>query len=226
MKNKFPVVLGVVGAALGYLDAMLVLGLTGFGNRADPIMSGVLVLAVLAPIGALISLMLGAKLGMAMRGGDSASSLVANSLKSLAVVVSSVAVLGGGYYVYAMTTATPWLNPNAATPLLQFEVRLPAGVALPAARDIQTELQTNLNRMPGELRQLRTENGRQVIAGEVELAFRTANRQLAVNIAGQPPRVYRIGLTDKAPHAPALGAWQTIGDGSEIRYRAKWPGQS
>ena len=35
----------------------------------------------------------------------------------------------------------------------------------------------------------------------------------------------RSHLTDKLPHMPALGPWQPHPDGSEIRYRAKWPGQ-
>jgi hypothetical protein len=33
-----------------------------------------------------------------------------------------------------------------------------------------------------------------------------------------------FGLSAKAPHAAVLGPWLLQGDGSEIRYRAKWPG--
>lgn len=80
--------------------------------------------------------------------------------------------------------------------------------------------------MPGEPPQLRRDSERSVIAGEVELAYRTAKRQLEIKIAGQPDRLYRIGLDANAPHTSALGAWQPNADGSEIRYRAKWPGQS
>jgi len=66
---------------------------------------------------------------------------------------------------------------------------------------------------------------RPVIAGDVELAFRTAHRQLEIKINSQPDRLYRIALSAKAPHASELGPWQPNIDGSEIRYRAKWPGQ-
>jgi len=228
MKSKLPIVLGVIGAVLGFGGTMTVLALAGFGNAADPIMSGLIVLVVIAPLGALAGLVLGAKLGMAMRGG-SAGGLAANSLKALAVVIVLAGGGGGLYYVYDLSTATPWLNPNAATPLLQFEVRLPAGAALPAsARDVKIELQTDKNSMPGELHAVpfRRDGDRPVISGEVELAYRTANRQLELKIAGQPARLYRIGLTDMAPHTPALGPWQPHSDGSEIRYRAKWPGKS
>ena len=95
-----------------------------------------------------------------------------------------------------------------------------------SARDVKIELQTDMNSMPGELKPVpfRRDGERPVIIGAVELAYRTANRHLAVKIAGQPDRVYRIGLTDKAPHTPELGPWQSHTDGSEIRYRAKWPG--
>ena len=228
MKSKLPIVFGVIGAVLGFVGAVAVLGLTGFGNAADPILSGLIVLAAIAPLGALAGLVLGAKIGMAMRGGGGGG-LAANSLKALAIVVVLAGGGGGLYYANDLSTATPWLNPNANSPLLQFEVRLPAGAALPAsARDVKIELQTDKNSMPGELHAVpfRRDGDRPVIIGEVELAYRTANRQLAVAIAGQPERVYRIGLTDMAPHAPALGPWQPHTDGSEIRYRAKWPGKS
>ena len=94
--------------------------------------------------------------------------------------------------------------------------------------DIAVELQTDLNTMPGELRpdQFRSDGEKPVIAGYVELAFRTAYRQLEIRIKGQPDRLYLVGLPAKAPHSPEFGPWQANADGSEIRYRARWPGQS
>jgi len=217
---------GVAGAVTGFVAVLLILEVTNFGNRADPITSGLLALLVLAPAGAIAGLVLGTKL--AMRGRENAGGLVGNSLKALAMVVALCAAAGTAYYAYAVSTATPWLNPNAATPLLVFEVRLPAGSALPnSASEVAVELQTDINTMPGEPRfkLFRRDDDRPVIAGDVELAFRTAHRQLEITIKGQPARVYRIGLTGKAPHASQLGPWQANADGSEIRYRAKWPGR-
>lgn len=228
MKNSLQVAGGVVGAVVGFIATLLILELAGFGNRADPIMSGILALLVIAPLGAIAGLVLGTTLARRLRGGENSGGLLRNSLKALAVVVVLCVAAGTAYYVYAVTTATPWLNPNAATPLLVFEVRLPAGAALPnSARDITIELQTDLNTMPGELQpnQFRRDGDRPVIAGNVELAFRTAHRELGVKINGQPDRLYRIALSAKAPHASELGPWQPNIDGSEIRYRAKWPGQ-
>lgn len=229
LKNSLQVAGGVVGAVTGFVATLLLLELAGFGNRADPIMSGMLALLLFAPCGAIGGLVLGTASARRLRGGESNDSLLRNSLKAFAVLIALCAVAGTFYYVYAVTTATPWLNPNAPNPLLVFEVRLPAGTALPgSARDISAELQTDLNTMPGEMRpdQFRHDNDRAVIAGYVELAFRTAHRQLEIKIKGQPDRLYLIGLPAKAPHSREFGPWQANGDGSEIRYRARWPGQS
>jgi hypothetical protein len=228
VKNSLQVAFGVVGAVIGFVATLLLLELVGFGNRADPIMSGILALLVLAPLGAIAGLVLGTTLARRLRGGENTGGFLRNSLKAFAVVVVLCVAAGTSYYVYAVTTATPWLNPNAANPLLVFEVRLPAGASLPSsARDVTIELRTDLNTMPGELQpdQFRRDSDRPVIAGNVELAFRTAHRELGVKINGQPDRLYRIALSAKAPHASELGPWQPNIDGSEIRYRAKWPGQ-
>jgi hypothetical protein len=229
MTKALPIIGGVIGAIVGFFVTLLLLELVGFGNPADPIMSGLLALVVFAPVGTLAGLVLGTKLAMRIGGAERAGSFAVNSLTALVIVVVLTGGGGGIYAWYAEATAKPWLNPNAPNPLLQFEVRLPAGAVLPAsARAIDVDLRTDLNTMPAELMsgQFRRDGDRPVIVGRVELAFRTANRQLHVKIAGQPDRVYKISLTDKAPHTPDLGPWQRHGDGSEIRYRAKWPGQN
>jgi hypothetical protein len=226
MKNALPIAGGVTGAVTGFVATVLILGFVDFGNRGDPIASSLLVLFVFAPAGAIGGLLLGTKL--AMRWWENSSGFANNSFKAFIALIVLCAAAGTVYYFSALATATPWLNPNAANPLLVFEVRLPAAAALPSsARDIAIELQTDLNTMPGEpsFNQFRHDGDRPVIAGEVELAFRTAHRQLEIKVKGQPGRLYPIGLSSKAPHSSELGPWQPRGDGSEIRYRAKWPGQ-
>ena len=76
-----------------------------------------------------------------------------------------------------------------------------------------------------QLNQFRSDGGRPVIAGDVELAFRTAHRQLELKINGQPDRLYRIGLSGQGAAYIRARAMAANIDGSEIRYRAKWPGQ-
>jgi hypothetical protein len=225
VKNSLQIAGGVVGAVVGFVATPLILELVGFGNRADLITSGLLALFVLAPAGALAGLVLGTKLAMRMRGDENAGSLASNSLKALGVLIVLCAAAGTAYYVYAVTSATPWLNPNAANPILEFEVRLPGTAPPGSVRDIAIELQTDINSMPGEPRfdQFRRDGDRPVIAGDVELAFRTTHRQVEVKVKGQADRLYGIGLSAKAPHASEFGPWQPNIDGSEIRYRAKWP---
>jgi hypothetical protein len=227
MKKVSPIAGGVIGAILGFFAVLIVFGLLGTGIRADAIMSGLLLLLVFAPVGALAGLMIGTKLALRARGQNGAGEFVAGAFKALGVTVLMVAAGGAMTYFYFEQTATPWLNPNAATPELHYEIRLPANAALPASRDVAVELKTDLNTMPGELAsgKFRRDGNQPVIVGQVEMAFRTARRQLAVQIAGQPDRLYPIGLTAKAPHSSELGAWQRLADGSEIRYRAKWPGK-
>ncbi|HKY09911.1 MAG TPA: hypothetical protein VJQ55_16810, partial [Candidatus Binatia bacterium] len=149
-----------------------------------------------------------------------------NVAKSLGIVAVLAALGVGCFWLHTMSTATPWLNPNAANPVLQFEVRLPAGAALPGARDVTAELQTPHNRMPADMKPAlyRRDGERAVVVGEVDLAFRTANRQIEVKVTGQPDRTFYLTLLDKAPHTNELGAWEARGD-SDIRYRAKWPGK-
>ncbi|MCA6117534.1 hypothetical protein J6524_22070 [Bradyrhizobium sp. WSM 1738] len=228
MKNSLQVAGGIVGAVIGFVATLLLLELVGFGNRTDPIMSGMLALLLFAPCGAVGGLLLGTALARQLRGGHNSDGGL-NNPKASAVLIALCAVAGAAYYVYAVTTATPWLNPNAPNPLLVFEIRLPEGAALPnSPRDIAVELQTDLNTMPGEIRPdlFRRDGDKPVIAGHVELAFRTAHRQLQIKIKGQPDRLYLIGLPAKAPHAREFGPWQANRDGSEICYRARWPGQN
>ncbi|MBX9647334.1 MAG: hypothetical protein K2X57_09795, partial [Xanthobacteraceae bacterium] len=52
VKNKLQLFGGVVGAIVGFIAAILLSELLGFGNRADPIASGLLALFGIGPIGA------------------------------------------------------------------------------------------------------------------------------------------------------------------------------
>lgn len=229
MKRSWRIAAGVAGAVAGYVAIFLVFSLLDFGDRADPITSGLLALFIYSPIGAIAGAVLASWL-VTLPGSDANNGSVARtSLKSLGIVALFCVAAAASYLAYAYATATPWLNPNAANPLLVFEVRFPARVKVPtSAQGITIELQTDLNTMPGEVNPAAfyRDGDQPVIAGEVELAFRTSHRQLAVNIQGQPTRIYPIDLTARAPHTPEFGTWRRLNDGSEIRYRAKWPGKT
>jgi NADH:ubiquinone oxidoreductase subunit K len=224
MRSSVRIAIGVFGAVAGLFATLLLIQFFGIGSRTDPIKAGIMALFVYAPAGAIAGIVLALKL--ATFQDEAAGSLARDSLKSLGVVLFLCAAAGLGYYAYAVSTATPWLNPNAANPLLLFELRFPAGTAMPASTQrVVINLQTDLNTMPAEPSRFRRDDDRPVIAGEVELAYRTAQRQLAIEIEGQKARLYRIGLPAKAPHTAEFSAWEVQPDGSEIRYRAKWPGK-
>jgi hypothetical protein len=229
MKSSSRVAIGVVAAMAGYVATFVLLSLVDFGNRADPITSGLLGLLVYSPMGAIAGAVLANWLMGSAGKQTSNGSIASNSLKSLGVL-ALLCITGIGIYIaYAYATATPWLNRNGANPLLVFEVRFPAGAKVPtSAQGIAIELQTDLNTMPGKVNQAAfyRDGDQAVIAGEVELAFRTSHRQLAVDIQGQPSRIYPIDLSARAPHTPEFGTWRRLADGSEIRYRAKWPGKT
>ncbi|WP_339027044.1 hypothetical protein WI604_19740 [Bradyrhizobium symbiodeficiens] len=229
MKNSSRIAVGVAGAVAGYVATFMLFSLLDFGNRADPITSGLLGLFFYSPIGAIAGALLASWLVTRSGEGADNGGVARNSLKSLGVVALLCATAIGIYIAYAYATATPWLNPNASNPLLVFEVRFPAGVTVPTSpQGITIELQTDLNTMPGDVTPagFYRDGDQPVIAGEVELAFRTSHRQLAVTIEGQPSRIYPIDLTARAPHTPEFGTWRRLADGSEIRYRAKWPGKT
>ena len=131
---------------------------------------------------------------------------------------------------YAYTTATPWLNPNGSNSPARVRGSLSgrrngADVTARHHHRIADRPQHHAGRVgPAGFHR---DGDQPVIAGEVELAFRTSHRQLAVNIQGQPePRSIRSDLTAWAPHTPEFGTWRRLADGSEIRYRAKWPGKT
>lgn len=255
-KPPMNILAGVIGAVVGFFAGVSLFAISGLENTADPITSGMMALFFFGPAGATGGVFLFTWLAMRFRKRSepvasresaasdqaaaapvtkqvaatpanipAAGSVVKTGLKAIGVVIVLVAASVGLYIWYAIQTATPWLKPGNV--VLQFELRLPAGAPMPAPHDVEIELQTDLNRMPGKLRDdgVRRDGERVVIAGEVDLAFRTRHRQVEFKIKGQPERRHEIRLADTAPHAPELGPWQPHADGSEIRYRAKWPGQ-
>ena len=128
---------------------------------------------------------------------------------------------------------------GSGPPRLDFEIRLPPGATLPAnAGAIRIELSTERNSMPGEIFPARTreEENRVVIAGSVELYYRSSWRLLALDMpAGEPSRIFRISLPARPGHMREHGPWQrldfvadsagqpqaapTSGETFEIRYR-------
>ena len=245
-RNGLSIFLGIVGAVLGFVGALAIAPY----NRMDPIASGMIALFVFGPMGAVAGAFLGAKLGMRGRGGEAASGAMSTEAaadtapapsspgealdtlsrkltKGLFVAIVLAGAVVAALYFLVSSDMPVQLNPSGPNPVLQLEIRLPAGAPMPAEKDIRASLHGRpfgsvWIKMKPEL--FRRDGERPVLVGEVELAFRTADRQIQMEIAGQPDRTFYLTLPDKAPHTNELGAWEARAD-AQIRYRAKWPGK-
>jgi hypothetical protein len=85
------------------------------------------------------------------------------------------------------------LNINGPTPLLEFEVKPPAGQSLQSLADVQPELDTDRNAMPGYWHTDAPQDPG-VRAGYVELYFRTSQRLFVLKFPGQEDKIFRLKL--------------------------------
>ena len=229
---------GIVGAALGWVVAaaatMVIGGYLGVSNFEG----GRAMLAVwgIGPIGGLVGLVLGIVLVLRKRGGHSAGGI---ALRVPIVMAGIAALVAAG--LWWMYETRPVLNTNGPAPQLAFEVRLPPGLAAPAdASAIEAQLHTEKNRMPALIPReaMRMEDGRAVIAGSVDLYYRSRWRLLEVKVPGQDDRLFQLGLPASPRRTTAFGLWERAtfiatpgfsqprkagaGEGFEIRYRVIW----
>ena len=160
-------VAGAAGAALGGGAGMLLLGILGAasgGARGD-IGSAFFLVAFIIPVGIPAGLAAGVVLALRRRGIRSR----AQTWGYLGAVAATIAGISGAGLAAYIFTIDDIINPNGPTPLLAFEVRLPASAPLPARGGI--ELRTDKNRMPGSWKpqSVRQDGDRTVFAGEVEI---------------------------------------------------------
>jgi hypothetical protein len=101
------------------------------------------------------------------------------------------------------------LNINGPTPLLEFEVKPPAGQSVENLTNVQPELDTDRNAMPGYWHTEAPENPG-VRAGYVELYFRTSQRLFVLKFPGDTDRIFRLKLPANPMRAKyrAWSDWQ------------------
>ena len=127
---------------------------------------------------------------------------------------------------------------NGPPPRLLFELRLPAGAALPDQLEgVSVDLDTDKNQMFSTLTGTTADNDRPVIQGVLDLYFRTSSRILVLHIRGEPDRLFVLKLPSNPPASAGFGPWQRVdfiddkpgqdprkagdGDNYEVRYRVK-----
>jgi hypothetical protein len=212
MTYLLAVVAGIAGAAVGWAAVaaavVLVGSLLGASNFEGAL--GMFAVFGAGPIGGVVGLVLGIWLALRRRGHASVSALAWR----LPAVAAAIAALAAGTVWYLYETR-PGLGTSAGgAPRLDFEIRLPPGVEGSAlSRNARIELNTERNRMPGQLAAGggRREGERHVIAGTVELHYRSGWRLLELLAGpGEPSRVFDLRLPARPGHMREFGPWRRV----------------
>ncbi len=127
----------------------------------------------------------------------------------VAVCVSILAIAASGFGIW-YAGQPHVLNINGPTPLLEFEVRPPAGQSVENLANVQPELNTDRNTMPGYWHTDAPQDP-SVRAGYVELYFRTSRRLFVLKFAGDTDRIFRLKLPANPMRAKyrAWSDWQS-----------------
>ena len=229
---------GIAGAAIGWIAAaaltMLLGGLFGVSDFEGG--RGMLAIWGIGPLGGLAGLVLAIVLVLRKRGRHSAGGIAWR----VPLVIAGIIALAsfGLWWVYE---TRPVLNTSGPAPQLAFEVRLPPGLAPPAdLAAVKAELHTEKNKMPGLVSRdaPRSDNGRALLAGSVELYYRSGWRLLEIRMPDQLDRIFKLHLPASPRRTTQMTGWQkadfiaepglsqprkTVPDeGFEIRYRVIW----
>ncbi|MGD9830876.1 MAG: hypothetical protein AB7E70_06355 [Hyphomicrobiaceae bacterium] len=212
MRFVLAVIAGLFGAALGWAVAaglaIAIGSLLGASNFEGAL--GMTAVFGIGPLGGLVGLLLGVWLALRRRGERQGRSLVWRMPVALLAIAGLVA--GGAWFAYEMR---PGLGTSSSGPVrLDFELRLPPGVRLTEPpRGVRITLNTERNRMPGRIleRGMRLDGDRQVLAGTVELHYRSRWRLLEVILAAdQPARIFDLKLAARPAHMEGYGPWRRV----------------
>jgi hypothetical protein len=111
----------------------------------------------------------------------------------LVMVCFSIAAIGASGLGIWYAAQPHVLNLNGPTPLLEFEVKPPAGQSLETLADVELQLDTDRNSMPGYWHTEVPANPG-VRAGYVELYFRTSQRLFVLKFPGRQDRKFKLQL--------------------------------
>jgi hypothetical protein len=122
----------------------------------------------------------------------------------VAVCVSIVLIAASGFGIW-YAGQPHILNINGPTPLLEFEVKPPDGQSVQSLANIEAELDTDRNTMPGYWHTDSAENPN-VRPGYVELYFRTSRRLFVLKFPGHEDRIFQLHLPAN-PMKPKYRTW-------------------
>jgi len=234
---------GIVGAVVGFIAAALLSGIImGWAGVSDFEGERAMTSALFfGPMGGLLGLALGIWLALKLARGS--VSFGAFAKQGSLAVFGIAAVIGLALFI-VWQSQDHRLTYDGAGATLEFEVRAPLAVALPAARDaISVEIATDKNQQPGHLDEqwLRRDGDWQVMSGGVELYLRTPRRLVVLKLGDDRDRLFRIRLPSKPDPSEVWSDWQKVDfvglpdqpqtvspgpeDPFEIRYRVRVWGQ-
>jgi hypothetical protein len=203
---------GIVGAVVGFVAAAflsdLIMGWQGVSDFEGQ--RGMAAVFAFGPLGGIAGLGLGIWLALRLARGRLGIGAVA---RQGGLAVLGIAAIVGVALFALWQPGDHRLTYDGAGATLEFEVRAPAGVALPSAADgVSVDISTDKNQQPGYLADpwLRRDGDWQVISGGVELYFRTAQRLLVLTLGDGRDRLFRIRLPAKPDPNAGWSEWQRV----------------
>jgi len=133
----------------------------------------------------------------------------------IAVCLSIFAITAAGFGLWYVRQPHI-LNANGPTPTLEFEVKPPDGQSVESLADVEPELDTDRNVMPGYWHKDVTENAG-VRSGYVEVYYRTSQRLFVLKFPGHEDRIFRLHL----PANPMNAKYRTWSDWKKPDFVAK-----
>jgi hypothetical protein len=201
---------GIVGLLIGYFAAAflssVVMGWFGVSDFEGG--RGMAAAFGFGPPGGLLGLAGGIWLGLRRGGQPIGRAMGRAGIALLAIVLLAAAGLAAYYFAIPHR-----LEYDQAGASLEFELRVPAGFALPDdPYKIKVTLDTDLNQQPAIWLDpaLRQEDDRQILSGTVELYYRTSSRLLVFRFPDGRDRIFRLGLAAKPDPADGWSDWRTV----------------
>ena len=202
---------GIAGLLIGYFAAAflssIVMGWYGVSDFEGG--RGMAAAFGFGPLGGLLGLAGGIWLGLRRGGAQPIGKALGRAGIALLAIVA-LAAGGLALYYYSIPHRLEYDQAGAS---LEFELRAPAGFALPDdPYKIEVTLDTDLNQQPASWLDpaRRQEGDRQVLSGTVELYYRTSSRLLVFRFPDGRDRIFRLGLAAKPDPEDGWSDWRPV----------------
>lgn len=203
---------GILGLLAGYFAAAflssIVMGWFGVSDFEGG--RGMAAAFAFGPLGGLLGLGGGIWLGLRRRG---ASQPVGKALGPAGIAVLAIVALAAGGLALYYFSVPQRLEYDQAGASLEFELRAPRDFKLPGNPEaIEVSLDTDLNQQPATWLDpaMRQEADWQILAGTVELYYRTSSRLLVFRFPGGRDRIFRLGLAAKPDPEDGWSDWRGV----------------